>query len=545
MARLPLLHGLLRRAGTLPVLLLLLAAPVLPPLHAQERPAGPAEVQGASAPAVGTETARTVAELDRYFATALREWPVPGMAVAIVKDGEVVLAKGYGVRDVRRSDPVDENTLFAIASNTKAFTATALGMLVDEGKVSWDDRVRSHLPYFQLYDPYVSQDMRIRDLLSHRSGLGTFSGDLLWYGTPYTGEEVVRRARYLKQAFPFRGGYGYSNLMFIAAGEVVRAASGRSWAEFVRERILEPLGMDRTVTSVRGLEGMENVATPHKNLPGDELVPLEWYNWDAMAAAGGIISSVRDMSRWLRLQLARGEWEGRRLFSEAVSREMWTPHNPFRVTAASERMYPSTHFRAYGLGWSLMDYRGRAVVSHGGGYDGMFSRVALVPEEDLGMVILTNSMTSLPAALMYRILDAYLGGEERDWAAEMLPRFREGRERFRARQDRAEEERVPGTRPSLDLEAYTGTYGGPMYGDATVTLENGRLVLRLLPNPDLVADLSHLHYDTFLLKWRKTFAWFGKGTAHFVLDASGRVAELRLDVPNDDLWFDELELKRK
>ncbi len=484
------------------------------------------------------------ASLDRMIAETQREWPVPGLAVVVLKDGETVLMKGYGERELGTGEPVNENTLFAIASNSKAFTSAALAMLVEEGKLSWDDPVRKHLPYFHLYDPYVSEEMRIRDLLSHRSGLGTFSGDLLWYGTGYAAEEVVKRTRYVPQAGPFRASYGYSNLMFIAAGEVIAAVSGMPWADFVEARILVPLGMARTVTSTTELSLVDNVATPHKNYL-DRVEPIEWYNWDAMAAAGGIISSVSDMAGWLELQLGNGEAEGGRLFSDESSWEMWTVHTPRAVSAGSRTATPSTHFRGYGLGWSLNDYLGRLIVSHGGGYDGMFSRVVLVPEEQLAVAVFTNSMTSVATAITNTVLDAYLGGEPKDWSEDLLGSWRSARQSFEARQNRFEEERVEGTSPSLALEAYTGSYGGPMYGEATVTREGDGLVLRLLPNPDLVADLTHLHHDTFLLQWRSTFAWFGKGVATFVLDSFGGVSEMKLDVPNDDLWFHELEMKKR
>jgi CubicO group peptidase (beta-lactamase class C family) len=485
-----------------------------------------------------------VRALDAFFAEAQDEWPVPGLAVAIVKDGETVLARGYGVRELGGEDSVDENTLFAIASNTKAFTAAALAILVEEGKLGWNDQVQDHLPWFQLYDPWVSAEMRVRDLLSHRSGLGTYSGDLLWYGTGYSAEEVVRRSRFVPQAGPFRASYGYSNLMFIAAGEVVAAVSGTSWPEFVEERILRPLGMDRTLTSTEDLMEAENVATPHKNRT-DGVSPIGWYNWDAMAAAGGIISSVSDMARWMKLRLNHGELGGVRIFGEGSSWEMWTVHTPRPISTASRQSEPSTHFLGYGLGWNLNDYQGRLVANHGGGYDGMFSRVVLVPEEGLGIVVLTNSMTSVSTAIANTVLDAYLGVPRRDWSGPMLESWIRDRERFEARQHRFLEERVEGTKPSLELSDYAGRYGGPMYGDAEITLEDRGLVLHLLPNPDLVADLEHLHHDTFLIRWRKTFAWFGTGAASFLLDARGGVSEVRLDVPNDDLWFHELELKRK
>ncbi len=482
--------------------------------------------------------------LDQYFAGALEAWEIPGFAVAIVKDGELAFAKGYGVRELGEAAAVDEHTVFAIASNTKAFTAAALAMLVDEEKISWDDHVVEHLPYFQLYDPWVTQEMRVRDLLCHRSGLGTFSGDLLWYGTSYSREEVIRRTRYLEPAGAFRSSYGYSNLMFLAAGEVIPAVTSRSWDEYVKTEFFEPLGMVNTVTSTEDLAGMNNVATPHK-LKDGEHIAIEWYNWDIMAPAGGIISSVSDMSQWLLLQLDEGVLNGDTIFSETAQRTMWTPHVSYFVSRSSEETNPTTHFRGYGLGWSLMDYQGRKVMSHGGGYDGMYSRVVLVPEEELGLVILTNGMTGVQTSLSYRVLDAYLGGAERDWSAEALERAERSRDRAEARQERFKSARVTGTKPSLPLEDYTGTYGGPMYGDATVTLEDGHLVVSFIPNPDLVGDLSHRHFDTFVIEWRQEFAWFNEGTVQFLLDRNGKVVEMKIDVPNYDLWFYELEFKKK
>ncbi len=483
-------------------------------------------------------------QLDRYFEKAMREWQVPGMAIAIVKDDKIVFAKGYGLREIGKADKVDEHTLFAIASNTKAFTSAALAILVDEKKLSWDDRAQKFLPYFQLYDPYVSQEVRVRDLLCHRVGLLTFSGDLIWYGTPYSREEVVRRARFLKQAFPFRGGYGYSNIMYLAAGEVIEKASGKTWEQFVRERIFIPLGMNETVLSTRELSAKTNVATPHGEADGKPIT-FPWYNWDSMVPAGGIISSVSDMAQWLRLQLGRGTFEGKKIFSENQSRIMWTPHVSFVVSRASEERNPHTHFNGYGLGWGVTDYRGCVVASHSGGYDGMYSRTALVPEKKLGLVILTNSMTDIMTALMYKTLDAYLSSEDRDWSAEGLKRSKEGQQRAMAERLREDNLRTLNTRPSLPLEAYTGSYTDRMYGDVEVKIENGKLVLKFLPNPDLTGDLAHWHFDTFEVEWRKKFPFFGKGKVQFLMNEQGKVTEMRINVPNEDFWFTELEFRKK
>lgn len=496
-----------------------------------------------AAPAALRAQSPDLAALDRYIARAQRDWPVPGLAVAIVQDGEVVLEKGYGVRELGGSEPVDAHTLFAIASNTKAFVAASMAMLVDEGKVGWEDPVRDHLPYFRLHDPLATELARVDDLLTHRSGLGTYSGDLLWYGTPYTAREVVERTRHLPPTTSFRSAYGYSNLMFIAAGEVISTVSGMPFTDFVRTRIFQPLGMERTTFDDAALPRLGNVATPHRERDGD-LVPLEWFAWTAADAAGGIVSSVHDMALWLRLQLGRGSVDGVTLFSPERSHEMWSAETPMSVSRARLERFPSTHFRAYGLGWSLSDYRGRKLVEHGGGYDGMFSRVALVPEEDLAIVVLTNSMTSVTDAIKLRVLDAYLGGPERNWSAEMLPAYRRAREGFRARQRAVLDFEGPAGEPR-PLGTYAAAYGSRLYGDAEVRERGGGLVLTLLPNPDLVADLTHLHHDTFRLEWRKDFAWFDGGVVQFLTTPDGRVSGMFIDVPNEDLWFHELDFRRK
>lgn len=496
-------------------------------------------------PAAAQTAPLDVAALDAAIARALPEWPVPGLSVAIVYDGEIVLEKGYGVAEVGGTQPVDEHTLYAIASNTKAFTAAALGILVDEGRLSWDDRVRDHLPYFQLYDPYVSGAMTLRDLLSHRSGLGTFSGDLLWFGTDYSAQDVVERARFVPQAGAFRASYGYSNLMVITAGEVIRSVSGQPWDAFVQERILTPLGMTRTVTSTTALPAMVNVATPHKPAPS-AVLPIAWMNWDTMGSAGAIVSSVHDMSRWVQLQLDGGAMDGRQLFSAEAQHEMWTVHTPIPISDSSRERTPTTHFRGAGLGWFLNDYQGRLVASHGGGYDGMFSRVTLVPEETLGIVVLTNSMTGIQTAITQTILDAALGTDTpHDWLAEGQATDAQDRAEFYERIRVATTARPGGGPMTLAPSAYAGRYVGALYGDATVTLETGGLVLRLAPASALVADLTHLHDDVFRLDWREAFAWFGSGTAQFILTPAGAVERVRLDVPNDDLWFYELDLVRE
>ena len=305
-------------------------------------------------------------EIDAYAAKAGQDWRVPGFAVAIVKDDAVIFAKGYGVRELGKPEPVDEHTLFAIASNSKAVTAAALAILVDQGKIQWDDPATKYLPGFQLYDPYVTREITVRDLLCHRSGLATFGGDLLWYMTTYSRDEILRRVRYLKPVTSFRTTYGYQNLMFLAAGQIIPAVTGKSWDDFVREKFFMPLGMSRSTTSIAGFMPGGNVATPHNEVEG-KINVIHYVNVDNLAPAGAINSCVADMAQWLRLQLGRGTYQGKEIFSKDRSREMWTAQTSIPIGAQAEKLNPTTHFQAYGLGWFMMDHHGRKVLNHGGG----------------------------------------------------------------------------------------------------------------------------------------------------------------------------------
>lgn len=481
--------------------------------------------------------------LDKYFNKARKDWNVPGYSIAIVKDGQVVFEKGYGVLEIGKTKKVDENTLYAIASNTKAFLSASLAHLVWEGKLNWDDKVVDHLPYFQLYDPYATREATIEDLLSHRLGLGTFSGDVIWYKSTYTAEQVIKRARHVPQAYSFRAGYGYSNLMFITAGEVLKSVTGMPWSEFVQKHIFQPLHMDRSVTSTTSLQGMNNVATPHKTIDGKP-TPIAWTNWDNMGAAGGIISSVDDMAKWMILQMNQGINNGDTLFSPKVQVDMWTPHNNHRLSLAAQKNNPTRHFSAYGLGWGISDYQGKMMVSHGGGYDGMYSRVAMIPEEHLGVVVLTNSMSGISTPIAMRAIDEYLGTGDRDWSAESLE---SAARRAKFKEDRVSKRiaaRESGTKPTVSEDAFIGNYYDPMYGAVEVIRENGNLVIDFKPAPQLKADLSHWHYNTYKLNWREEHAWFGFGTIKFVINNNNAVEGIEFDVPNDDIFFHEIHLKK-
>lgn len=479
--------------------------------------------------------------LDKYCEKALQDWQVAGMSIGIIKDGHVDLLKGYGVLEAGKPAKADDQTLYAIASNTKAFIATSLAMLVDEGKLSWDDPVQKYLPYFKLYDPYVSAHATIRDLLSHRIGLGTFSGDVIWYKSDYTAEEVVKRAAELPQAFEFRAGYGYSNIMFLAAGEVIKVVSGKPWDIFVKERILNPLGMAHTITSVEKLEGLPDVATPHKAI-GDKNEPIPWVNWDNMGAAGGIISNASDMLKWLQFQANQGKVGNEQLVTSKTMWDMWQPNSILRISENSKKLLPTRHFSTYSMGWGLIDYNGYMVVSHSGGYDGMYSRTFFVPELKLGCVILTNSMRGIASPLMYRILDAYTTGIQKDWSKDLLDAQKENGDFHAQEVENRKKARVMGTHPSLDLEKYAGLYRSKLYGDIRISRDGADgLKIDFVPAPGLSATLTHWHFDTFEINWKEPQAWFDFGTVQFILDNSANVKELQFDVPNGDIFFEEIK----
>ena len=483
-----------------------------------------------------------LAEIDAYAKTVMDTWKGPGMAIAIVKDDKRVFAKGYGTRELGKDAPVDENTVFAIASNSKAFTTASLAMLVDEKKLDWDDKVSKYLPELQMYDPWVTSELTVRDLVTHRVGLDTFSGDLLWYETTYSPDEILRRVRYLPKKSSFRTRFGYQNLMFIAAGKVIEKVSGKSWCDFVTDRILTPLAMKRTVCSIRDLP--DNAAFPH-NESGGTLRVLHRGNVDGSYSAAALNSSVADLSNWIRTQLGRGKFEGKQIFSEGQS---WQMHQQFLAQQIGEgtwRANHSRHFSGVAMGWFVYDYQGRKIINHSGGLDGMLSYTVLIPEDNVGFVILTNSESPAYGIMMNKVRDVLTDAPKRDWNAEAVENAKRNKAAADDEMKKQDAARVANSRPSLPLNAYAATYRDQMYGDVTVAEENGHLVLRFLPSPNFVADLEHWHFDTFRVKWRPSVAYnFPRGFVTFKLNGAGKADEINIDQPNNDFWFYELHPKR-
>jgi len=450
-----------------------------------------------------------------------QSWSIPGLAVGIVKNDSLVFAKGFGVKEQGKPDPVDDRTLFAIGSNTKSFTATAAAMLVDDGKLKWNDKATRWLPGFQLFDPYVTRELTVRDLLSHRSGLGR-RGDLLWYGTNFSRDEILRRVRYLEPNAGFRTEMGYQNIMVMAGGQVVGAAAGSTWDEVVRQRIFKPLGMSTSSTSTNDLNAQTDVSTPH-SINGAVAKPIPWRNIDNIAPAGSINSNVVEMARYLRMQLGNGTYRGQKLVSAANLGVTKTPH--INTGGVGDSV---THFAAYGLGWVLQDYHGKRIAWHNGGIDGMLSEMWTIPELGLGIVVLSNgSPHSAGPSIVWDIIDRYLfGAPSKDWNAESLKQRERIMQAVMAQQKQRETDRVKGTQPSLPLDRYAGTYIDPMYGDFTVTFEEDHLVARF---QSFNAALEHWHYNTFRGEWQPSTIG-GAAVVTFQIDLMGIVA--KADVEN-------------
>ncbi|WP_290889105.1 serine hydrolase [Arenimonas sp.] len=479
-----------------------------------------------------------------------RTFEVPGIAVAIIKDGEVVLAEGFGQREAGKPAPVTADTRFAIASLTKAYTSAALSILADEGKLSLDDRVVDHLPWFQMSDPYVTREMRLRDLLTHRSGLALGAGDLLfWPTTTHDTREIVRRLRHVPLETSFRANYAYDNVLYAVAQLVIEDASGLSYGEFLHQRIFQPLGMGDTVVNADHLPAGADVATGHAKFDFTDLRPVPPMTWSNNQAAGGIYSSVNDLAKWMRVQLDGGvigsgaDGTERRLFSADRHRAMWEVVTPIRVPSqpAVPALAPALpQFAGYGEGWSITEYRGHKLVSHTGGWPGMVSRLTLVPGLDLGVVVLTNQEVGAAFnAVTMEVLDHYLQAPDTDWVAAYAEAVAKSRDAADEKWEGHQRARDRSSQPSLPLSRYAATYRDPWYGDVVIALEGKRLVMRFAHTAQLVGELEHWQHDTFIVRW-KDRALNADAFASFDLTPDATVRELRMEAVSSltDFSFD-------
>jgi len=475
-------------------------------------------------------------ELDTYIEQAVSDYNLTGLTIAVVRGSSVVFKQAYGMKNRETQEAMTTDALFNIASCSKAFTGATVAMLVHEGKLDWRDKVIDYLPEFRLAEPYITHELNLIDILSHRSGLDTFYGDLLWYGTDYGKPEIIHRMRYLPIKNDFRSEYGYQNNMFLIAGEIVEKVAGKSWSDFVYERLFQPLDMTESRTCSGDLTAEQPIAYPH--IEDQKLEPM----FPDPNPAGSIFSNVEEMSHWVTMLLNRGQWQGNEVLSLKVISELFTPRIVFpRQWFLQES---ETHFRAYGLGWFLYDYAGKMVVEHGGGMPGYISKVMLVPEEKLGVVVLTNDISSLPDALGKEILDRFVHDSGTDWAERYLT-HRKNRETAKAqKQAERKAKRAKNTKPSLALKEYTGMYEDEMYGPAQVELRDDALHLTLLPTKEIfTSEMQHWHHDTFRIKFKDEFLPEGFVTFHF--NANGEVTRFIIDLPNPDFHFFNLDFVKE
>ena len=495
----------------------------------------------------------TSKEIDNVVERTMKAFNVPGIAVAVVRDGSVIHMKGYGVSSIATSRKMDENTLFAIASNSKAFTSAALGILIDEDKLTWDTKVIDIIPEFRLYNPYVTSDFNIKDLLTHRSGMGLGAGDLMmWPGEPsFTREDIIHNLRYLKQTSPFRTKYDYDNLLYIVAGVVVEKVSGMSWEEFVEARIMRPLGMDNSAASINRLKDKSNVIDAHVPVDGVlQVVPK--HQSDVHNPAGGIFSSVADMSKWVIMQMndgLYGEKLDKRIFSEKVHREMWTPQTIIPVSSAGP--YRS-HFASYGLGWRLTDVCGYLQASHTGGLMGIVTQVTLIPEMKLGIIVFTNQQQGAAfTAITNEIKDGYLGVKDIDWISLLRESVDRSQEEAKNVIDeiwaRVDRQRATAEQPYSN-SIFTGTYTDEWFGDIVITDAGDHLRFTAIKSPDLTGDMLYYTGNTYIVKWDDR-TLDADAFMEFTLDREGIPSMITMEAisPLTDFSFDfhDLTLVRR
>lgn len=472
-------------------------------------------------------------DLDAYVAASLSELQIPGAAIAVVQDGRVVLAKGYGVKELGKPDPVDADTVFDIASVTKSFTAAMIASLVDEGTLAWDTPIREYLPSVGFSDPYLSANVTLRDLLCHRTG---FRNNAAPFRGHLTREQVVRLFRNLEPVEAFRAKWVYSNVGYALAGEVAAAATGRSWEKLVTDRMIGPLGMTRTTADYDAVPSMGNVASGHVVIDGVQRAVPRGSERLSTAAAGAVHSSARDLATWMRFQLGDGTFGGKRLVSAASMDEMHGPQVFVPTTPAFRTARQLRHFAAYGFGWQVWDYRGHLMLWHTGNGDGQLAYVVLLPDEGLGIAVVTSSWrVEVPfnIALASRILDRYLGLPTRDYVAEYRASWEKSEKADADAEAALLSSRPKGTSPSLPLSAYAGSYRDRLGLDVAVALEGSDLRLRYAGGEP--AALRHWHHDTFRMTWANPFSQGRPTFVSFEVDPEGRVTGLRTEITRDKI----------
>lgn len=480
----------------------------------------------------GEQTTPENSEIKSEIERAYNAFEPTGMAVAIIEDGKPVILKAFGKRSEKTGKLVTNESLFNIASCTKPFTSAAIGILAQQGKIDWNDKVTDYIPELKLKDPYITQNLTIEDILSHRTGLSTFTGDLLWYHTDYSNEEIIQRMEFLPIENQFRADFGYQNNMFMIAGEIIERTSGMSWSKFLEKNIFRPLEMTSTKPSNDELKEQDEIAYPHLN--GKQ---VELYDFNGTKPAASIMSNVKELSNWIQMLLNKGTFNGDTIIDRDVLETCFSQKTSLPVSHTSNR----TNFRAYGMGWQTFDYYGTQIIQHNGGMPGYISKTTIVPEKNLGIVVLNNGFDFfVHRAIMRQVLESYLQPEEqKDWISALSESQASYKKRKEKQKEKRLQKRVENTNPSLKLKEYTGTYKDKMYGTASVNMENNKLKLTLEPAGKVfTSTMKHWHYNTFRVDFKDPFLPFGLVT--FDLTSTGEVEGFKIDLPINDFHFENL-----
>jgi CubicO group peptidase (beta-lactamase class C family) len=441
--------------------------------------------------------------IDDYVLECMKRWQIPGMSIAVIEDGKVTYTKGYGVKELGKNDFVDENTMFAVASNTKAFIGTSIALLENDGKIKLDDRVQKYLPDIKLNVTELSSMLSIKDILTHRIGIGTFHGDFITWGTNFTPTQLISNLQNIKPVYDFRSGYGYFNMGYVIAGEVIKVITGQKWDEFVGANILTPLGMKRTITSMTRLGEFDNIATPHSFNYDYSMTPIPWRNVDNIGPCGGIISSASDMAKWVTMQINEGKFEGKEIIPRKVILRTHTPFNLIPAPSHGTGNLSNRHFKTYGLGWGIADYKGELFLEHSGGYDGMLSRTAFMPDKKFGLVILTNNdQNDVITSLMYQLFDYAIGKESFNWDSLVFANeTSNGVSYDKIYWDDITSRKDPNVKPSFDLYSLAGEYTNEQAGTMDTKVVGMELQFSISSRPLTKGILKIWRDDTLICRF--------------------------------------------
>lgn len=489
-----------------------------------------------------TSTGQTIKldQIDSYAKKWMKDFDVPGLAIGIVRNDSILFAKGYGVREIHKNLPVNSNTTFGIGSISKSFTALTLGILVSRGKINWDDRVKKYLPYFELYDPYITENFTIRDLLTHRSGLNWTSGGTLWYHSDLSRTEVIRSLKFLKPVSGYRDKPAYQNVMYLVASEIVKVVSGMTWDEFLKVNVFDKINMKNSTSVSKEREADTNIARPHIWNDNFEKVTIEQEKGDNMAAAGFIYSSANDMMNYMRLLLHDGIFEKDTLVTKSVIDELFKPQIIFPL------FDPPIHneFTSYGLGWWVTLKNGHKITEHSGGIDGMAANLVMINDLNIGIIVLTNTDEFVPFLLTFKLLEQIFDDKSYDLYSYLKKLRATSINDKKENKEKLNKSRINDTKPSLDLKLYAGTYNDNMYGNILIKYNQGNLEISFSHTPLFSGKLKHWHYDTFLIDWYDVRVPDGLLTFNF--DAERKIIGITLNQQNLlDVDFSELEIKKK